>query len=337
MILVQLLPTKLTSYYMMSDRDLAKIIATLEAAKAVCLVCHRKPDGDALGALLGLANVLTARGMVVSRVCIDPVPSRYQWLPDATLLHTALPQPLPEVVVQLDCGSDRLSGLPLTELAEVLIDIDHHPKSGPPASPRLTWYDPAASSTAEMMLRLCQAASWPLSRDAATCLLTGVITDTSAFQNGNTTADTLTAAATLLSHGGRHKEVVRKSFYTSSIPKLRLWGTAMARIDQQPAGQGVVSTVLTIDDIRECGAAPEDAEGLVNFLNAMPGVPALLLLLDLGEGVIKGSLRTRRSQIDVAKLARQLGGGGHRQAAAFSVPGQLRLQPDDSWTIDAVS
>jgi len=308
--------------------------STLKRAGSVALVTHRKPDGDALGSTLGLGLALAQQSKQVFFICQDSPPSHFKFLPGATRFVTELPEDS-EALVMLDCGSDRMSGFDIVARSrrQPLIEIDHHPKSGRPASVRLEAYDANASSTAELVYEILTFAEWPIDRDIATCLLTGIISDTSAFQNNNVSSRTLEVAAALLRAGARRKEIVKQCFFTSSVPKLKLWGTAMARIEQNAGMEGLVSTVLTREDIEECGAHPDDVEGLVNFLNAIPGVPALLLLTDLQHGEVKGSFRTRSSGIDVSKLARLLGGGGHHQAAGFSVPGRLVRTSDDSWVV----
>lgn len=320
---------------MIPEPRLVGVKSTLERTKRAVLVCHRKPDGDALGATLGLSLALQARGVAVQGVCVDEVPSQFRFLPGADTFRQNVDLDGVDLLVMLDCGADEMSGLPMADLSKQapLVDIDHHPKQGFPPSPRLAVYDQQASSAAEIVYELLHFGDWPITRDVATCLLTGIVFDTSAFQNSNTTPRTLQVAAQLLRSGARLKEIIKQSFYSSSIPKLRLWGTAMARIEQNAKAAGVVSTVLTHEDIAECGATKDDVEGLANFLNAIPGVPALMVLTETKFGEIKGSLRTRNDQIDVSVLAALLGGGGHRQASGFSLPGHLVRAADDSWRV----
>ncbi len=315
---------------MIAADDTRRALSFLMAAERPALITHRKPDGDALGAALGLRLALDSLGKRAIPVCRDPVPEQYCFLPGVASFVTDVPRDT-DAIVLLDCGSDHLAGFDVGG-TPCLLEIDHHRKSAPVDS-RLTVYDPAASSTAEIIYELLTAWRWRLDRPLATCLLTGIISDTSAFQNANVSARTLAVAGALLRAGANRKEIVRHCFFTSSVPKLRLWGTAMARIDQNVQSSNIVSTVLTKEDIEECGAHPNDIEGLVNFLNAIPGVPALLLLTDLHQGEVKGSFRTRADDIDVSRLAGLLGGGGHKQAAGFSIPGRLSRNADDSWEV----
>lgn len=318
---------------MIPEQRLAGLRSTLEQTQRPLLVCHRKPDGDAIGATLGLAETIERLGARPTLLCADPVPSQYAFLSGTERFVTAAPAAA-DLLVMLDCGEDRLTGFDLTDLPQApLVEIDHHSKPSRPATPRLAVYDPGASSTAEMIYELITFARWSLPRSAATALLTGIVTDTSAFRNNNVTPATLDAAAALLQKGARLKEIIKRCFYTSSIAKLRLWGIAMARIEQNPAQAGLVSTVLTAEDIAETGATPDDLEGLVNFLKTIPGVRMMMLLTDLREGMVKGSLRAGTPTTDVSRLARRLGGGGHTQAAGFAVPGRLVKDADDSWRV----
>ncbi len=310
-------------------------ISTLERAQAPVLVCHQRPDGDAIGSALGLGLLLEERGAAVQMACADPVPGHYTFLHGADRFTEEPDFADADLLVLLDCPTDAKSALEVSRIAKRIpvVDIDHHPKQALPRDRRLAVYDHTASSAAEMVYLMAKEAGWDIRRYAATALLTGIVSDTSAFQNPNTTSETYRVASALLRRGADLKAIIRHCFYHSSIPKLRLWGRAMARIDQHPQAAGVVSTVLTAEDLAECGAIRDDLEGLVNFLNAIPGVPAMMLLTDLGTGEIKGSFRTRNESIDVNRLAGLLGGGGHKQAAGFSVPGRLAKNADDSWSV----
>jgi phosphoesterase RecJ-like protein len=310
------------------------LIATLERAKRPLLVCHQKPDGDAIGAVVGLGEILAAQGQEPAYLCNDSVPPHYRFLVGEQDFLTEPPSDY-DALVMLDCPNDERTGFDIAELSKEapLVDIDHHPKAVRPKGRRLAVYDQQASSASEMIMEVALTARWKVPRTAATALLTGIIFDTSAFQNQNTTAQTMRMTAELLRRGAKHRAVVMNSFYNSTVPKLKLWGTVMSRIEQNPDVHGIVSTVVTADDLAECGATPDDLEGLVNFLNAIPGVPALMLLTDLQEGTVKGSFRTRDESIDVNKLAGLLGGGGHRQAAGFSVAGRLVKGKDDAWVV----
>ncbi|MEX1113579.1 MAG: DHH family phosphoesterase [Patescibacteria group bacterium] len=310
-------------------------ISTLGQARAPVLVCHDRPDGDAIGSTLGLGLLLETQGAEVQFACVDPVPSQYRFLHGSERFTERPDFRKADLLVVLDCPTDEKSALDIAKLAKRMpvVDIDHHPKRTLPRDRRLAVYDDRSSSAAEMVYELAREGGWRFSRPSATALLTGIVTDTSAFQNQNTKSTTYQAAAALLRAGADNRAIIKHCFYHSSIPKLRLWGRAMSRIDQHPQAGGVVSTVLTAEDLAECGANQDDIEGLVNFLNAIPGVPAMMLLTDLGNGEVKGSLRTRNETIDVNRLARTLGGGGHKQAAGFSVPGRLAQNPDDTWSV----
>ncbi|HEY8109038.1 MAG TPA: bifunctional oligoribonuclease/PAP phosphatase NrnA [Patescibacteria group bacterium] len=310
-------------------------ISTLERAKRPILVTHQRPDGDAVGSALGLGLLLEMLGAKVQLACADPVPERYRYLQGSDRFTTEPDFRDADLLVMLDCPKDEMSALDIGQVLKRMpvVDIDHHPKAAPPRDRRLAMYDASdVASTAEIVVILAREAGWRIGRPAATALLTGIVTDTSAFINSTTTADTYRAASVLLRQGADLKAIIQHCFYHSSVPKLRLWGRAMSRIERVQAS-GVVSTVLTAEDLEECGAEREDIEGLVNFLNTIPGVPALMLLTDLGTGEIKGSFRTRNESIDVNKLANVLGGGGHRQAAGFTVPGRLTKNANETWSV----
>ena len=113
---------------------------------------------------------------------------------------------------------------------------------------------------------------------------------------------------------------------------LKLWGRALDRLTRH--ANGVVSTVITQADLVECAATEEDTEGISNFLNALQDAKVIMVLKEQ-DGQVKGSLRTTEADVDVAAMAKQFGGGGHKKAAGFSVPGHL-VQTSHGWRIEAV-
>ncbi len=155
----------------------------------------------------------------------------------------------------------------------------------------------------------------------ATALLHGLYYDTGSFMHSNTSAETLRVAARLKALGGDHELSVKEQFHTASIEKLRLWGRALSRASLNQK-QGVVA-VLTAKDYQEENAKQDDISGLVSYLShAKEGKFCLLLTEDLS-GHIKGSFRTQSDDVDLTKIAGLFGGGGHKRAAGFTIPGRL--------------
>lgn len=321
---------------MIHAQDLAAARELLSSAPRVCCVCHRNPDGDAIGSLLGMGLLLEQAypEKRVSLHCVDPVPALFHFLPAAFRVERPpdpLPPPEKSVFIFLDCGEPKL-----TELHEThpqLFDgtyrtlmFDHH--YGNPKFGTVNFLLPEACSTCEVVTLFAEAAGWAMSPDAATCLLTGMFTDTGGLLHSNVTPAVYRTVARLMRAGGRRQEVVTAVFRTAKLSTLRLWGRVLEKISLTDEG-GAVSAV-TEGDFRATGADASELTGAIDYVNAVPGMRFSLILSER-EGKVKGSLRTLRDDVDVSKMAQKFSGGGHRKAAGFALPGKLR--PEVRWTV----
>jgi phosphoesterase RecJ-like protein len=165
----------------------------------------------------------------------------------------------------------------------------------------------------------------------ATCLLVGLVTDTDGFTNPATSPTALSVAASCTAAGARIGPILRAVYQQKPVAALQLWGKAFERLRIHPTWD-IATTVLVPEDFRECGDAVERSEGLSNFLQAVLPVRAILVLKDSGDGIIRGSLRTQRSDVDLGRLAEAFGGGGHKKAAGFGIPGKL-VQEGEGWKV----
>lgn len=318
---------------MIREHDAQQALSLITKAKRLLCICHHAPDGDAIGALLGM-GLLCERHVVGTPVffhCADAVPETFRFLPSAERVQSAfLPQP-GDAVVFLDCAEPKLTGYseehPSLFRGDMpILVIDHHVSNAGFGTTNVIV--PEASSTCEIIFQLARAWSWSLESDSATCLLTGVYTDTGGLLHSNTTAEVCRTAAALMRAGARHQLVVSSVFRTVRQSTLRLWGRVLEKITISDAG-GAVSAV-TEGDFRSTGAEYSELSGAIDYVNAVPGMRFSLVLSER-DGLVKGSLRTLRDDIDVNVMAGRLRGGGHRRAAGFAVPG--RLQPSVHWTV----
>lgn len=319
-----------------AQEDIARSRDFLESAERVLCICHRNPDGDAIGSLLGMGLLVEQQfpSTEVGFHCVDPVPEMFHMLPGAfrvDVLPSPMPPPKGTVVVFLDSAEPKLTELheshpKLFDGTYRSIMIDHHysnPKFG-----TVNILVPEASSTCEIVAGLAGALGWPLSGDIATCLLTGVFTDTGGLLHSNVTPDVYRAVASLMRSGGRRQEVVNAVFRTGKLSTLRLWGRVLEKISLTDEG-GAISAV-TEGDFRATGADHSELTGAIDYVNAVPGMRFSLILSER-EGKVKGSLRTMRDDVDVSAMAGKFSGGGHKKAAGFALPGKLK--PEVRWTV----
>ena len=207
----------------------------------------------------------------------------------------------------------------LNRNATTLINIDHHPSNDFFGNVNIVL--PDAPATCFILFLFFSYCGWTITPSMATCLLHGLYYDTGCFMHSNTSAEAYRVAARLKALGGDSDRCVKEEFHSASINKLRLWGRALSRIciNEKKA----VVAALTQNDYDEEGANHEDISGLVSYLNHVPEAKFCVLLTEDGRGNIKGSLRTQREDIDLTSITGLFGGGGHKKASGFTIPGRL--------------
>jgi len=291
----------------------------LRNASSVQLIGHISPDGDTIGSALGLAWALRDMGKVARVACADPVPRALRFLPGADEVRQQA-MGGPSLVVAVDCSDQRRMGSAYDAqmlAGRPLLVIDHHESNQGFGDVNLI--EPQAAATTQIMLRLIAHLGVPLSTPIATCLLTGLITDTQGFRTHNTDSGVLADAVTLCDAGAPLTEIMDQSFGRSPISKLRLWGSVFERCRLE---NGVLWAEVSRQDIARAGASSETLRGLVNYLATIDEAQIALLLEELPNGRVDVSLRARPGY-NVAVVASALGGGGHELAAGCQVNGAL--------------
>lgn len=312
----------------------AELMARLRTARRVLIGTHEHPDGDAAGSSLALLHALRVQGKEAVAYVPDPAPPMLDFLPGFELLSATKPDVSSfDLVVLLDYTQlyrthleDEVRAHPNT------ISIDHHYDNKGETS--LSLIVPQAAATAQILTELFRDYEVPITRDIATCLLTGIFTDTGSFMHDSTTPDILQLAADLMQRGARLAHIAHETYQKKDIPSLRIWGRALSRVMVNEA-TGVAVSVITYQDLAECGASLDDLSGVVSLINTLPQGKFALLLTEYEPGKIKGSLRSEPNKgVDVSKLAQAFGGGGHKLASGFEVTGSIQ-QVDGQWRITA--
>lgn len=199
-----------------------------------------------------------------------------------------------------------------------IINIDHHPAND--HFGKINWVEITATSTCEILVSLVESLSREkqlLDADVATCLLTGITTDTASFQNTNTTPKSLTIAAQMVAAGARQQEIIQKIYKTKQLTTLKLWGIILSRVVQEP--EKFVYSYIGEDDFSAVGANSDEVRGVIDeLLKTVPGIDFALLLVEKN-GLVHGSLRATKKTVNVAEVAKLFDGGGHEQASAFQI------------------
>lgn len=315
-----------------------KIHDHLQQANEVLIVSHKNPDGDTLASASALMQYLRQLNVKHTAFCATPISQNLAFLPhleyfvtDSVLLY----QRRFDTIIVVDAGDLLYAGVQehfqKLPYSPIIINIDHHCTNELYGHYNLVL--PEAASTTEVLHFYFKINGIKLDKHLATCLLTGIVTDTNNFSNPATTARSLKTASELLRAGANLRLIQGWTLKNKTLRGLKIWGKVLSRL-QKNSDYDVVSTVLIPADIADNkkDVTNEEAEGLSNFLNNLGEGKIVLLLKDRGDGIIKASLRTTDPATDVSVLAKYFNGGGHAKAAGFSIPGRI-IQTETGWQV----
>jgi phosphoesterase RecJ-like protein len=300
------------------------VLAEIRGAQKFVVVTHENPDGDALGSLIAMQHVLTALGKDCA-LFIDPaefpLPHEYRFLGLPGLVDTPPPDLAQRTIVFLDCGNlERNPAEAFQRPGAHILNLDHHHDNTRFGT--VNHVVPAASCTAEIVWDLMPGLGVEPTLSVAEALYVGLITDTGRFMYQNTTARAHEMAASLIEAGVDVHRIYHQVYEDLPYGKLALLARGLAKVERYDDGLLTV-TALSRSDFVESGAEESYSEGVVDHLRAVRGTAVAALVRDRmgdtdGGRVRKVSLRSSDERVDVSRIARAQGGGGHRQAAGFS-------------------
>jgi bifunctional oligoribonuclease and PAP phosphatase NrnA len=299
---------------------LDRVLQEIRARRRFVVTSHARPDGDGIGSALACGQILRVMGKQADVVMHDGVPRIYQNLPfaDLAIQADAVPADLSstDAVILLECDSIRRAGLEGLEKC-FLINIDHHASGRNFA--HINWIDSTVMATAELVYRLARLACVPVDRDIATCLYTGLMTDTGSFMFEGTNEHTFTVARELVLAGADPALCARHIYFGHSTAKLRLLGAALSNLRRE----GALAWIwITQEEMQRFGAREEDCEGLVNYALSIADVQVAIFFRELPDGRYRVSIRSK-GEVNVSVVAEHFGGGGHKCASGCSVDGPL--------------
>jgi phosphoesterase RecJ-like protein len=311
---------------MMDEVKIAALLDCFQQHPHFVITSHARPDGDAVGSVLALAELLHQLGRTTDLVLADPIPTIYRTLPGIERIrHAAALDPVdlarsdapvaPVIILECDCiERTGLTGLEDRQL----INIDHHASGRNYAT--LNWIDPEACAVAAMIYRLAIAAPGAhITPSMATCLYTSILSDTGTFTYPATTSETFALAHDLTLKGANPALIARDIYFSHRVSKIRLLGAALANL--QYSGS-LAWTWVTNQDLALSSADAEDCEGVINYLIAIDGAEAAAFLRETPDGQFRLSIRSK-GKVNVAAVAEALGGGGHRNASGCTLNGPL--------------
>jgi bifunctional oligoribonuclease and PAP phosphatase NrnA len=284
------------------------------------LTSHINPDGDAIGSELGLARMLRQLGKGAVVWNRDETPAIYRPLPGSDRVHVGAEPPAGfpdkfDALIILECPSPDRTGLEQHLAALPVLNIDHH--LGNQHYGVVNWVDSAAPAVGEMVFRLAQALKVALEPDVASCLYLTLVTDTGGFRFSNATPAAFEAAAALVREGAHPEQVAQWLYESQPASVVRLLGEMLRTLRLHDGGR-IATVHLDPAMFERAGASAGDSEGLIDQPRSIAGVDAVALIRQRSDGSCKVSLRSR-GEVDVEKIARHHGGGGHRNAAGYAV------------------
>jgi phosphoesterase RecJ-like protein len=301
-----------------------QVVGELRAADKLLLTTHENPDGDALGSLLAMQFILRQLGKDSLMYMSEdefPLPWEYRGLPlEDGLVSTPPADAAERTIVFLDCGNiDRMPVEFLQAEGLHILNIDHHHDNTRFGTVNLVC--PMASCTAEMVWRIAKELGAEITPEIANALYVGLVTDTGRFMYENTSPVAHRMAAELIEAGVEPHKVYRQLYEDLPFRRLQLLQRALSSVERHDDG-AITIAHLTKRDYEETGALETDSEGVVDHMRAVEGTRVAVLVRELladdREGMRKVSLRATDGSVDVSRVARAFGGGGHPQAAGFS-------------------
>lgn len=298
-----------------------KIGKMLQNASQILIAAHLRPDGDAIGSVVGMGLALRAGGKSVEMVLQDPFPARYRFLKGSELIRQSSEGGF-DLSVALDCGG-------LARIGTVFggkkpdINIDHHVTNELYGEVNLVIAEQVA--TAAILAEYLPKWGFPLDAHSAAALCMGLLTDTNGFRIPAVTPATLELAAKLMRLGAALPDIYQQALVAQSLQTSKLWGLALSKLQLK---DGLVWTSITLQDRRQTGYYGKDDAEIANFLTSVEGSRVALLFNEQSDNKVKVSWRSR-NHTDVAQLAKHYEGGGHANAAGAEVNLPLQKVEDE--------
>jgi phosphoesterase RecJ-like protein len=303
------------------NNDLAfrDVCNALEQRDSFVVTSHVRPDGDAMGSSVALALALCAAGKRARVVMRDHLPIQFMEFPSVDEITCADEIPDDDsTVVVLECGDLERTGLRGLERHPV-INIDHHP--GNSGFGAVQWFDGAAVACGEMVYAVISELGIPLTSAMATHLYVAIVTDTGSFRYPGVSPRTFDICARLLEAGADPVAIARHLFDGSTLGRLRLQGAVLTTLEIHNSGT-IASMSVNHATIAATGATPEETDGLINIPLSVKQINAVAFFKEGDHGEYRVSLRSK-GITDVGRIARDFGGGGHRNASGCTLGGSL--------------
>ncbi|HZS07395.1 MAG TPA: bifunctional oligoribonuclease/PAP phosphatase NrnA [Blastocatellia bacterium] len=294
---------------------LSQVIELIENHQSFGVTSHIRPDGDALGSSLALFWILRGLGKEAEVIMCDDVPHAYEKLPGTDLVRVVADIDRKyDAVFVIECSDVTRPGLPKLK-DQFVVNIDHHSTTAMYGS--VNWIDSTAAAVGEMIYNLAKAIGARITPELASCVYAALLTDTGSFHFSNTTERTFKIASELVKHGAQPAKLSQAIFYCHPYSKVKLIGSVLSTLQRDESGH-IAWIRMTKDVMQEAGASEEDTDGIINYPLTIGDVEAAAFFRELPNNTIRTSLRSK-NRVNVARVAELFGGGGHANAAGFTI------------------
>jgi bifunctional oligoribonuclease and PAP phosphatase NrnA len=301
---------------------ISTIKSQIKKTRNILVVSHLRPDGDAIGSLLGVGLSLINHGKEVQMVISDGIPENFKFLSGSELISTK-PDGKVDYIIVVDSSDLLRTNSVLKGYGTPDLNIDHHKTNTYFAKNNLI--ESEAVATAEIIAEYMPYFDMNITPPIANALLAGIITDTIGFRTTNVNPKTLKITAQLMELGGNLAEIYQKTIVEQSYSAARYWAAGLSKLQME---NGLVWTTLSLDDRRNANYQYRDDADLVKVLSAIDGAKIAIILTEQTQGYVKISWRlcgSLQTNLDVSEIAQKYGGGGHKAAAGADVKGKLDI------------
>ncbi|MDL1912133.1 hypothetical protein FBQ81_15815 [Chloroflexi bacterium CFX6] len=294
----------------------------LAKANKIVIASHVRPDGDAIGSLLGLGLALMDAGKSVQMTLVDGIPASFRHLEGSELV---LKQPNGDhdTFIAVDCADFKRTGKVFENFGQPDINIDHHVTNE--RYGKLNLIEAEEVATAAILAKHLPEWGFKITKPIAAALLTGIVTDTLGFRTSNTNPSALRLCAELMETGVDMPDLYMRSLVRKSFAAAKYWGAGLSSMEHR---NGIVWGTLTLEDRKRTGYGGNDDADLINLISAIDGNKVGMIFVEQNDNHVKVSWRALEPGVDVSQVAKHFKGGGHAAAAGADIPGALNeIQP----------
>lgn len=301
----------------MDNRLTGEIKNRLDFAQNIVIASHVRPDGDAIGSLLGLGLALQNAGKTVEMILVDGVPSSFRFLEGSNLIKKE-PSGGHDTFITVDCADFKRTGKVFENFGQPDINIDHHKTNE--QFGKLNLIEAEEVATAAILTNHLPGWGLTITQPVAAALLTGILTDTLGFRTSNTTPEALRQAATLMESGVDMTEIYMQSLVRKTYSAAKYWGAGLSSLESK---HGIVWGTLKLTDRKSTGYSGNDDADLINMISAIDGNQVGMVFVEQQHNHVKISWRALVPGVDVSQVAKFFKGGGHAAAAGADIEGTL--------------